>query len=164
LEEFYIHVLAHAAVHHGRKEGVWMRDLDLLKEKCRDAVNWDTVEDKLKKYNLYNIAGIYGCLPRPARAAAFCFYSFFLEHDIPLKGHVLRFFCLPFRKKIPYLLSSLFPSGDFIKHRYSLKYKWQVGLWHVLRPFLMFWNVLLVTAELPVLFAKRISFSKTKNT
>lgn len=134
-EEFYAHVLAHAAVHHGTRHGKWMSDLELIKRKW-DLERTGLAEGVIMKYGLAKaeeacaggeLSGIYRAL---------------LDSDIPLKGHALRFLFLPPAKKAGYALRSLFPDGNFLRHRYGLKNGFETFVFRLARPLLLAKNLL----------------------
>ncbi|MHB9154824.1 MAG: nucleotidyltransferase family protein [Endomicrobiales bacterium] len=135
--EFFLHVLAHAAVHHARKEKAWARDLELLQEKW--GKDWDnrTWEEKLKRYGLRLAARHYLFPGAEDRSLSGKLYQWFLAKDTPQKGHLSRFFFLPSGKKLSYLVSTLFPAEDFLVHRYCIKNRPLVPLYRLLRPFFL---------------------------
>ncbi|MBU2567959.1 MAG: nucleotidyltransferase family protein, partial [Elusimicrobia bacterium] len=89
-EDFYIHVFAHAFLHHARRERAWLDDLALLSERWAETIDKKTLSLKIKKYGF-------------DRVSSNPFYNWFLDKEIPLKGHIFRFFFLPVRKKFLYI-------------------------------------------------------------
>ncbi|MFH1367756.1 MAG: nucleotidyltransferase family protein [Elusimicrobiota bacterium] len=128
-DEFYIHVLTHAAAHHGQKEDKWLTDLELIgkKWKLRET---EIFEGKLKEYGLEKICRTY-------LKGGKGFYSGIINSSLPLKGHVLRFLSLRPGMKIGYLFSSLFPPREFLASRYRAKSGPAVLFFRFLRPFLL---------------------------
>ncbi len=58
-EDFYIHVLAHGAIHHAEADPKWKEDLLLIRENWGKSINWREVENKLKLYGFQKAAAIY---------------------------------------------------------------------------------------------------------
>lgn len=160
-DEFYIHVLAHAAIHHGTKHDIWLKDLELLREKWEKDIDWHEVDNKLAHYGLFEVADIYLNNSKSKSVKALV-YKKILERNIPRKGHLLRFLFLPLKKKLSYLTNTMFPSDDFLKHRYGLN----TYIYRFLRPILLVFKLcnLLITTQFTILFGKSESFSKNKNT
>ncbi|MCB4790950.1 MAG: nucleotidyltransferase family protein [Elusimicrobia bacterium] len=140
-DEFYIHVLAHAALHHGIKETAWLRDLEVIKIKWGKEINPQILDNKLIKYGLSSVSDVF--LGQPAgEGFSPLVYSWFLKRSIPLKGHILRFLFLPLNKKFSYLTRTLFPSTDFLTYRYNLKNAFQILIFRIIRPVLLFFKLL----------------------
>ncbi len=117
-EDFFVHILAHSFIHHAETDPKWASDIELLRSKWNNKINWEEVKNKLKKYGIKTD-------------------NSFINLKIPLKGHLARFFLLPLRKKIMYLINALFPGDEFIKNRYDVKNYSSLIFWRIFRPFLL---------------------------
>ncbi|MFN3967008.1 MAG: hypothetical protein ACK4JE_04865, partial [Endomicrobiia bacterium] len=117
-EDFFVHIVAHSFVHHSEKNEIWNSDINLLCSKWHGKINWLEVENKLKKYGIKTEHS-------------------FIDIKIPLKGHLARFFLLPLRKKITYIINTFFPEDEFIKNRYDIKNYSSLVLWKIFRPFVI---------------------------
>ncbi|MBN1621410.1 MAG: nucleotidyltransferase family protein [Endomicrobiales bacterium] len=162
-DEFYIHVLAHAAIHHGEKSDIWLKDLELISSEWEKNISWLEVQNKLKRYGLYEVSNVYLSKKLKSKSLKAFVYSWFIKREIPRKGHMLRFIFLPFQKKLNYLIDALFPSQDFLIYRYNIKNEKYIFLYHVLRPFFLVARIFLVTAKLTFHFCPVIGLSKAKN-
>jgi hypothetical protein len=144
--DFYVHVLAHAAVHHAAREERWLRDLALLKDVFGEGIDEQTVEEDLKKTGLKTAAD---CFRYPDRATSItgALYRRIATSSHPQKGHLTRFLCLPLRRKAAYLWQTLFPSADFIRGRYSATTPITILSHRLCRPwYLLHSSLLAVTA------------------
>lgn len=137
-DEFYIHTLAHAALHHAVKESKWLNDINLIKIKWGDVIDWQKVDIKLKKYGLYKPVQIF----LGKENVKSILYNYILKTNNPLKGHVSRFVFMPFILKIKYLASTLFPSDEFLVKRYNIKNNSLVFLYRLLRPLILFFKLI----------------------
>ncbi|OIO74709.1 MAG: hypothetical protein AUJ85_04940 [Elusimicrobia bacterium CG1_02_37_114] len=159
--DMFVHISAHCAVHHCEKYmdsagNKWERDLKLILEKYK--LSPDTIKKELKKNGLLKPYEIY--MSRPVKTGRYIFdnrpsedgryknvasqfigtncvrdkfYYFLLKHQIPNRGHILRFIILPLNKKLLYLYKTIFPANDFIKNRYNLKNSRQILTYRFLR-------------------------------
>lgn len=144
-EDFYIHVLAHGAFQHAELNGALRKDLSLIVENWGKTINWGKVEGKLKQYGFQNAARTY--LSPETQGDSFYRRLLYSEEN-PLKGHVARFIFLPLRKKLSYLFSAIFPSGEFLQNRYTLNNPARVFFYRILRPFLQLKNLALFALRL----------------
>jgi hypothetical protein len=137
-EEFYAHVLAHAAIHHAFKGDKWLADLELIKAKWK--LDTDALFDgTFKKYGLSRAGKAY---VKGGHGGSFRrLYERLLAANIPMKGHMMRFLFLPAGKKAGYALRSLFPGDDFLKYRYGLKSGFDLFFFRFLRPLLLLRNL-----------------------
>lgn len=135
-DEFYLHVLAHAAIHHGQYEKSWNEDLKLIEEKWGKEINSGMVK-KMKLYGISEAAIYINPAASPKNLRAFLYKWLLLKKEIPQKGHILRFMLLPWNKKISYIFKSLFPGKEFMRCRYNLKTTLKLLLYSALRPFLL---------------------------
>lgn len=141
-DEFYIHVLAHASVHHAKKEISWLTDLELMKQRWENKIDWNAIEKKLAGYGLSEPARIYRCIEKQDTNQYFkkdkgfliSLYRRLLSNKHPLRGHILRFLFLPLKKKIGYIINALFPSHDFLTYRYNPKNGITLFFLRILRP------------------------------
>lgn len=137
-DEFYIHVLAHASVHHAKKERSWTADLELMKQRWENKIDWNAMEEKLAGYGLSEPAKIYRHAEnqyyKKDKGFLISIYERMLSNRHPLSGHILRFLFLPLRKKSGYIISALFPSGDFLTYRYNPKNGITLFFLRILRP------------------------------
>ena len=138
LEDFYIHVLAHGALHHAEDNIVWKKDLSLIWEKWGKTIRFAEIEAKLKQYGFQRAVDTY---MSPDLAEDSFYRRLLNSENNPYKGHIARFIFLPSKKKVRYLYSSLFPAKDFLKNRYNLKNGTEVFYYRLLRPFLFFSNL-----------------------
>jgi len=143
-EDFYIHIFAHAFLHHAKKEKTWENDLQLLSEKWANKIDKVLLISKLKRHGFYRI---YNNWLKHDRSDFF--YSWFLNNEIPLKGHIFRFIFLPLRKKILYLNRIFFPSVEFLIGRYSLKNVCQAAYFRIVRPVLLVRQLLKFISKVP---------------
>ncbi|OGS22802.1 MAG: hypothetical protein A2252_10780 [Elusimicrobia bacterium RIFOXYA2_FULL_39_19] len=135
--DFYIHVQAHARIHHAKNDEKWQKDLAILKEKFKDNLTDTGLDIWIQKYGLSKALSVS-------------------VTDIPRIGHISRFAFLPLKKKMIYLFKAIFPSNDFLLNRYDLKNVFEITLYRFSRPFLLF----LETFKLSLSF---ISKSEKKN-
>ena len=140
-DDFYIHVLAHAAVHHGIKEMTWLKDLEIIKKKWGKEIVPEVLAEKLKTYGLSSVAEVFLDQPEKSSIASHV-YLWFLNRSIPLKGHLLRFWFLPFKKKFNYLFDTLYPSTDFLALWYNLTGTFQLFIYRAIRPALLLLKLL----------------------
>jgi len=143
-DDMYIHILAHAAVHHTRKEGKWMADLALLRKRWMDEMDVSLLERKLKLYGLSEAAAIFLNGSRP-RSLSALIYSLLLRHGHPESGHISRFLFLPPKRKVSYMVRTLFPPHDFLISRYNVRGKMRVWLYRIIRPLLLLGKLISVT-------------------
>lgn len=134
-DEFFLHIFAHAYIHHAQMESKWVDDLNLLRSE------WGIKEETLNRRKLDSY-GFAKLLEDYAGNKKGGLHAFIRNSSIPSKGHILRFLYLPARKKMAYLAKTLFPSGDFLAYRYNLKGWVQLFIFRLLRPFLLLWNLL----------------------
>jgi len=146
-EDFYIHVLAHGALHHAEVDKRWKDDLSLIWDNWGKTMNWAEVEGKLKSYGFQKAVNTY---LSPELAEDSFYLRMLRSQENPFKGHITRAMFLPFMKKLAYLRSALFPSGNFLSNRYDLKTRREIMLYAFLRPFLFLKSL--------ALFAKRMLF------
>lgn len=131
--DMYLHVAAHAAIHHGSREDTWLNDMTMMNNAWGELLTTD--EGKQKSV----ACGLDG----PIRAylgdsAATGLYGMLVRASSPLKGHVLRFSCLPLSRKFAYLARTLFPTDSFIAARYGVTKPARILLYrYVLRPALL---------------------------
>jgi hypothetical protein len=139
-DEFYRHVLAHAAVHHAINAPKWRKDLRVLKSLFGNSLDPGSVDEKLRRAGLKEAVEIYladdekqGC-PAGLRERA---YRWLLEKDLPMKGHVIRFLYTPPRRMLSYLFEALFPPAIFIEGRYGVHHRLLIAIFRLCRPFLL---------------------------
>jgi hypothetical protein len=144
--DFYVHVLAHAAVHHARKEINWLEDLRLIENKWKDYFESGKIESALKYYGLIEARSIFLGKEAPLSWKG-KIYKRMLRMENPLKGHILRFLLLPLKKQFKYVIDTLLPSNDFIKSRYDLSNDLSVFFFKMLRPFLLLTQLLRFTPK-----------------
>jgi len=128
-EDFFVHTVAHSFIHHSEIDERWLSDINLLRSKWQKKINWAEVESKLKKYGIKTD-------------------NKFVTLEIPLKGHLARFFLLPFKKKFFYIIKTFFPEDEFIKNRYDVKNYWSLIFWRFFRPV----ELILKTCKIVVMF------------
>lgn len=134
-DEFYLHVLAHAAIHHGVKDAKLKEDLGLLEK--RFGIDPEAVlNGSAARY------GLDGMLRAFLSDSERGMLRFLLNSEIPMKGHVLRFMSMRPPLKLSYLARALFPTKEFIASRYCLKSGGQVLAYRILRPFFLMGNLL----------------------
>jgi len=136
-DEFYLHVLAHAAIHHAKKETKWQNDLNLLRSNWKSETAAETLRHKLDAYGLNEAMAWFTPKHSRARPLTARLYRLITTKDIPQKGHILRFLLLPTPKKTAYLIRTLFPSTAFIKYRYNLKTPTAIAAYRLARPLLL---------------------------
>ncbi|MBI4052349.1 MAG: nucleotidyltransferase family protein, partial [Elusimicrobia bacterium] len=159
-QDLFIHVLTHAAVHHGGEvQPKWMEDVEILARRVvEDLPVSPRREGKTalggKKMGTLGFpirgSGAKG-KPRTGpdwqselkRLGLWLAVEVFLSgqrnwwHRIPVaqRGHFMRFWFLRnWRFRLKYLWEALFPRADFLKLRYDLRSSWQVFLWRFFRP------------------------------
>jgi hypothetical protein len=136
-DDFYVHILAHAAIHHARKHMTCKRDLEVLREVAGDGFDERSIEQKLCAYGLRDAVQYY--LHGKVRLTpVMMIYRWLLHREHPEGGHIARFLFLKFSRKFTYLAEILFPSRDFIRDRYGLTSSGQLLFFRVFRPFLLF--------------------------
>ncbi|MBN1824063.1 MAG: nucleotidyltransferase family protein [Endomicrobiales bacterium] len=145
--QMYAHLIAHACIHHSMEEEKWKDDLRLLENKWKEHLARGEVREILRKYGIHSAYEIYsgteegcGIFGKVVRRAAFS-----------SKGHLMRFWFLPFRKKTAYLLSSLFPTDEFLISRYNIKNRSALIFFRMLRPLLV--SVKIASAPVKLLFS-----------
>jgi len=146
-EDFYIHVLAHAALHHVYEEKKWKDDVSLIMDNWGKIINWSEVENKLKSYGFSKALNAY---LSPELSGDSLYLRMLRSTDNPYKGYVARVMFLPLRKKAAYVWSALFPSKEFLFNRYCLKSRYETLVYFFLRPLLLIKNM--------ALFAKHLMF------
>jgi len=123
--DFYIHILAHASIHHKKFDSRWQKDLELLKSKYPEELTPSALETKIKSYGIR--------LPLDFNESA--------QSGTPYAGHVSRFWFLPLRKKILYSAEAFFPPSEFLADRYGLRNTRELALMRLIRPFLLVLHV-----------------------
>jgi len=143
-DEFYLHVMAHAAIHHACKETMWQNDLNLLRANWERETAQATLRHKLDAYGLNEAMAWFTPQHPRVRPLTARIYRLIATKDIPQKGHILRFLLLPTKKKAAYLLRTLFPSRQFIMYRYNVRSAPAVTALRILRPFILTFSILSV--------------------
>jgi hypothetical protein len=148
-DEMYLHILAHGAIHHASKEARWLRDLSVIKENREILLDECALEEKLKIRGLSNVARYY-----LGNETAPYWYRRILQWQHPLKGHFTRFLLLAFRKKLSYLWDALFPSAEFIRHRYNAYTPFCLLFCRLFRPLILLYQLAatLISSQLTVIF------------
>lgn len=136
-DEFYVHVLAHAAIHHARKERIWLRDLEIIRELGGNALSEEQLNDKLSSYGFKSAVDVFLHGKGNLRPSSFI-YRWLLRRRHPESGHIARFLFLPLGRKFAYVAGCLFPPKEFVRTRYSLTSPAQVRRYRILRPFFLF--------------------------
>ncbi len=131
-QDLLIHVLAHAAVHHGAVEPKWAEDVAALAERHARELDLEDLRRELKRLGL--LPAVLWFLRRAGLS---------LWTETRGQGHILRFVYLrDWRFRLRYLGRTLFPSADFIAGRYDARSRWGVLAWRVLRPLLLLGRLL----------------------
>lgn len=131
--DMFLHVAAHAAVHHGTRDDTWLRDLIVMNNAWGNLLASGEGEKKCAMCGLDGPIRAY-----LSGASAPGLYGRLLRSTSPLKGHILRFVCLPASRKVPYLARTLFPSDSFIAARYGATRQAHILLYRfILRPALL---------------------------
>jgi len=146
-EDFYIHVLAHAALHHAEDNLIWKNDLSLMWDNWGKTINRAEVENKLKAYGFFKAANTYLSEEKEGNSL---YLRLLRSKNNPFKGHVTRFIFLPLGKKLNFIRSAIFPSEEFLVNRYRIKTRFEILFYAFLRPFLLLKNL--------AVFAKRLLF------
>lgn len=131
--DMYLHVAAHAAVHHGSREDTWLTDIGVMNTHWGELLATDEGKKKCTDCGLEY--AIYAYL---SEGAAPGLYGMVVRSSSPRKGHILRFICLPLSRKVTYLARTLFPSDHFISVRYGVTRQAYILLYrYMLRPALL---------------------------
>lgn len=153
-DEFYLHILSHAAIHHAIQEPKWRNDLKVLEKLFGPMMERGKLEKKLRDTGMAGVGEIYLEGKENIRSLQLRFYRWLLSKDIPLKGHVTRFLFLPVRRKPGYLMTVLFPPAHFVSARYSAQRKASTCLYRLCRPFFLMLKLAAFLCFLP--FARRM--------
>lgn len=124
-EEIVRHILYHIYFEHNYEDKKWTTDLNLLKEKLNKNFDYNKSLSSFVKNNLNN--------------------------DIFYKGHIFKFFLLPFFEKINYVVEKFFPSKEFLIKRYNIKSKF-------LLPLYFFYRWVSIVFNSIVVFNKMLTF------
>lgn len=131
--DMYLHIAAHAAIHHGSREDTWLNDMTLMNNEWGELLTTDEGKQKSAAFGLDGPIRTYR-----GEGVAAGVYGMIMRASSPLKGHVLRFMCLPLSRKAPYLARTLFPSESFITARYGVTRRAHILLYRfILRPALL---------------------------
>lgn len=131
--DMYLHVAAHAAIHHGQREETWIQDLRVMNTAWGDLLSSGEGKEKCASYGL---GGPISAYLREDEAPGL--YGMILRASSPVKGHILRFVCLPLSRKPLYLARTLFPPANFLAARYGVTEKALILLYRfILRPALL---------------------------
>jgi hypothetical protein len=141
--DMYVHVLAHAAVHHARRDEKWMEDLEVMERCWKDRCAPAAIEAKLRRYGLAGAARVFLHGARP-RTPVLLAYRWLLSRAHPEGGHIARVLFMPFDRKVSYVARALFPADEFLVHRYGVSGPGKVWFYRVCRPLLLIAKLLAV--------------------
>ena len=155
-DELIIHVMAHAAVHHARRDVVWKNDLQAMTDMMNTGMDLKQhITQKLSRYGFSAAFDSYYEVPSTSGGEDHRIQEFIYTNashiPTPYRGHLLRFLLLPAAKKSAYLWRTLFPSDDFIRFRYNAQSNTAVYCCRIIRPVLLlikvFMGILIMICE-----------------
>lgn len=131
-DEFSVHLLAHACIHHGRPADTAQPDRDAVHSRWPDLTAQPQISALLARHGMHALRAYAFQGIMPGRIAGRCMRS---AH--PLSGHILRWLFLPAKKKASYIFRTLFPSTAFVRSRYNCRSTFGAIIMRVIRPGLL---------------------------
>lgn len=130
--EFYVHILAHTCIHHGRSAAECTEDCSAINRRWPELTTADAIRKTMAAHGMQSLERLVFNVQPPG-----CISRRISNSNHPLRGHILRWLFLPAKKKASFLFRTLFPSAAFIRSRYNCRTTASVIIFRIIRPVLL---------------------------